>query len=85
MLFFLNPVSHPVIINWTIYSIYLGFPGGLVVKILPANAGDVDSIPGLGRSPGKEMANQSCILPGKSHEQRSLMGYSPWGHTVRHD
>ena len=25
------------------------FPGGLVVKNLPANAGDTDSIPGLGR------------------------------------
>ena len=53
MLFFLNPVSHPVVINWTIDSIYLGFPGGLVVKSLPANAGDVGSIPGLGRSPGE--------------------------------
>ena len=27
-----------------------GFPGGLVVKNLPANAGDTGSIPGLGRS-----------------------------------
>ena len=27
-----------------------GFPGGLVVKNLPANAGDVGLIPGLGRS-----------------------------------
>ena len=26
------------------------------------------------------------FLPGKSHRQRSLMGYSPWGHKrVRHD
>ena len=26
------------------------------------------------------------FLPGKSHEQRSLAGYSPWGHKrVRHD
>ena len=25
------------------------FPGGLVVKNLPANAGDMGSIPGLGR------------------------------------
>ena len=37
-------------------SIYLlGFPGGTVVKNLPANAGDTgdeSSIPGLGRSPG---------------------------------
>ena len=29
-----------------------GFPVGLVVKNPPANAGDVGSIPGLGRSPG---------------------------------
>ena len=27
----------------------------------------------------KEMANNSSILPGKSHGQRSLAGYSPWG------
>ena len=26
------------------------FPGGIVVKNPPANAGDVDSIPGAGRS-----------------------------------
>ena len=25
------------------------------------------------------------FLPGESHGQRSLMGYSPWGHKVRHD
>ena len=30
-----------------------GFPGGLAVKNLPANAGDAGSIPGLGRSPGE--------------------------------
>ena len=28
----------------------LGFPGGAVVKNLPANAGDTGSSPGLGRS-----------------------------------
>ena len=35
--------------------IVVGFPGGSVVKNLPANAGDTrdtSSIPGLGRSPG---------------------------------
>ena len=34
---------------------YMGFPGGTVVKNLPANAGDKKdavSVPGLGRSPG---------------------------------
>ena len=39
-----------------------GFPGGSVVKNLPANAGDTGSIPGLGRSPGEENATLSCIL-----------------------
>ena len=29
-----------------------GFPSGCVVKNLPANAGDLGSIPRLGRSPG---------------------------------
>ena len=31
---------------------FQGFPGGSVVKNLPANAGDTGSIPELGRSPG---------------------------------
>jgi len=30
----------------------IGFPGGSVVKNLPANAGDVGLISGLGRFPG---------------------------------
>ena len=30
---------------------YWGFPGGIVVKNPPANAGGVGLIPGLGRSP----------------------------------
>ena len=42
----------------------MGFPGGAVVKTLPANAGDVGSIPGLGRSPGGGNGNPlqySCL------------------------
>ena len=35
----------------------VGFPGGRVVKNSPANAGDVDSIPSLRRSPGKGNGN----------------------------
>ena len=30
-----------------------GFPGGLVVKNLPAATGDSRFVPGLGRSPGE--------------------------------
>ena len=50
-----------------------------MVKNWPANAGDIrdsDSIPGSGRSPGVGNGNP---LPGESHRQRSLAGYSPWG------
>ena len=41
-----------------------GFPGGSVVKNLPANAGDADLIPGLGQSPGIGNGNPlqySCL------------------------
>ena len=47
-------------------------PGGSVVKNPPANAGDLGSIPGMGRSPGKEMARLSSILAWRFHGQRSL-------------
>ena len=36
----------------------MGFPDGSVVKNLPANVGDLGSIPGLGRSPGEENGKQ---------------------------
>ena len=52
-----------------------------VVKNPSANAGgvrDVDSIPGSGRSPGGDQPTP-VFLPGESHGQRSLAGYSPWG------
>ena len=55
-----------------------GFPGGSVVKNLPAMQ-ETSSITGLGRSPGGGNGNQlqySCLE--KSHGQRSLEGYSPW-------
>ena len=46
--------------SWTYIYIYQGFPGGTVVKNLPANAGDerdTGLIPGLGRSPGEGRGN----------------------------
>ena len=39
-----------------------GFPGGVVVKNPPANAGDSDLIPGSGRSPAEENGNHFSIL-----------------------
>ena len=62
----------------------MGFPGDTVIKNPLANAGDTKdegSIPGLGRSPGAGNGNplQYFCLE-KSHGQRSLRGYSPWGY-----
>ena len=42
----------------------MGFPGGTVLKNLPANAGDTSSTPGSERSPGKGNGNPlqySCL------------------------
>ena len=68
----------------------VGFPGGAVIKNLPASAGDTRdtySKPGLGRSPGGGNGNslQYSYLE-NPNGQRSLMGYSPWGpKRVGHD
>ena len=57
-----------------------------MVKNLPAKIGDTGLIPGSGRSPGEENGNPLVFLPGKSHRQRNLVGYSPLGCTrVGHD
>ena len=58
----------------------MGLPRWLSSKESACKAGDLGLIFGLRRSPEKEMATYSSrFLPGKSHEQRSLAGYSPWG------
>ena len=52
-----------------------------MVKNPPGNEGDLDWIPGLGRCPGGGHGNPlsySCLE--NPHEQRTLVGYSPWGH-----
>ena len=44
--------------------VYRGFLGGSVVKNLPAKAGDLGLIPGLGRGPGERNGNPlqySCL------------------------
>ena len=54
------------------------FPDGTGVKELPANA---EGARDLREDPlEKEMATHSSIFPRKFHGQRSLAGYSPWGH-----
>ena len=55
--------------------------GVSVVKNPPANAGDMGSIPELGRSSGSRKWQPTPVfLPGKSHGQRSLVGYGSGDH-----
>ena len=56
LIFYLIIFQYPYI--YFIYDFKRGFPGGSVVKNPPANAGDTDLIPGLGRSPGGGNSNQ---------------------------
>ena len=59
----------------------MGFPGGSDGKESICNVGDLGSIPGLGKSPWRRAWQPTPVfLPGEFHGQRSLAGYSPWGH-----
>ena len=73
-------------IQWTSVPQLLclrGFPGGSAVKNLPA----IQETQGHKFNPwvredplSRKWQPTPIFLPGKSHGQRSLTGYSPWGH-----
>ena len=57
----------------TIFLFIGGFPGSSDGKESAFNAGDVDLIPGSGRSPEEGNGHPNPgFLPGESHGQRSL-------------
>ena len=58
------------------------FPGGLDGKEFACSAGDPCLIPAWVRKiPWRRKQQPTPVfLPGKSHTQRSLAGYSPWHH-----
>ena len=57
----------------------MGFPGGSVVKNPPANAGYWGFDPQVGKIPWRSKWQPTAVfLPGKSHGERSLLGYSPF-------
>ena len=64
-----------------------GFLGGSAVKNLPLQEAQETRVRSLGQEepPEEEMAAHSSVLAGEPHGQRSLVGYSPWGHRVGHD
>ena len=65
------------------YHSLWGFPNDSAGKdsaCSVGDTGDVGSIPGSGRSPEKGKWQPTPVfLLGKSHERRSLVGYSPQG------
>ena len=68
-----------LIINGTICIVGI-FPGGSDGKVSTYNAGDLGSIPGLGRSPREENGNPlqySCLE--NPVDGGTWLGYSAWG------
>ena len=56
-----------------------GFPGGSVVKIASAKQ-ETQVQSWVRKIPWKRKWQPTSVFwPGKSHGQRSLVGYSPWG------
>ena len=56
------------------------FPGGSDGKESACDVGDLGSVPGLERFPGRGLGNPlqySCL---ENPHGRSLVGYHPWGH-----
>ena len=75
--------------NWNLFSLLLkhtwGFPGGSVVKNLPANTRDSGSIPSLGRW-RREWQPTPIFLPGESPWKEETGGLQSIGlERVRHD
>ena len=63
-------------INFTVTILNEGFPGGSDGKASVCNAGDLGSIPGLGRSPGEGNGSPlqySCL-------ENPMDGGGPWSH-----
>ena len=66
--------------NYLKYTGWWGFSCDSEDKASACNAGDLGSIPGLGRSLGRRKWQPIPVfLPRESHGQRSLAGYSPRG------
>ena len=81
LFFFFNQISIRIAYLTSYCVSRWASPEAQMVKNPPANRGDPSSIPGLGRVPWRRKWQPTPVfLPGEAHGQRSLEGYSPWGH-----
>ena len=79
LLFALSGVFSSLRFLFSLPSFPLGFPGGSVVKNLPASTGNGFD-PWVKKSPWRrEWQPTPVFMPGEFHVQRSLVGYSPSG------
>ena len=81
-----NCPSDPLAGKWLLQPVNHigGFPRGSVLNncLQCRNCWRLRSDPWVGRIPWRRKWQPSTVLlPGKPHGQRSLAGYSPWGHT----
>ena len=77
-----------VLLKTSLILLLRGFPGGSDVEESACNAGDLGSIPGLGRFLWRrEWQPTPVFLPGEFHGQRSLAGYIQfmWSQRVRYN
>ena len=69
---------------YTLFIVYMGFPGGASCKEPACQCRRHQRRgfnPWAGKIPWRRKWQPTLVsLPGKSHGQRSLAGYSPWGH-----
>ena len=59
---------------------FKGYPGSSDSKESACNAGDPGLILGSENPLKKGIETTPGFLPGESHGQKGLVGYSPWGH-----
>ena len=72
-----NGFTVPLCSYFSSFYMQWGFPGGSDGKVSACKEEDLGSISGSGRSPGEGNGTTPVFLPGESHGQRSLVGYSP--------
>ena len=69
-------------------AVWLYFLSGSAIKALPAEQVSKETrVQSLGQKDPTEEEKATCssFSPGKSHGQRSLVGYSPWDQKIWHD
>ena len=75
------PFDISQILLFHLFSVGSDFPGGSGSKSICLQCGRPGFDPWVRKMPWRRKLQPTPVfLPGKSHGQRNLVGYSPWGH-----